>query len=134
MSSPKPLQEHVPIDTEERKDGGGTGKEIVSSRSPEAETEKPRAPRKAQRVNILLQSDRSQGLGGRRCPVKVAGRVKDMVPFPEGALSDVSAGLRLVIWAPCLWHTLVLSQPAHVSVPEILQLGTVGGSVSVTSF
>lgn len=50
--------------------------------------------------------------------MKVTGRVKDMVPFPEGALSGVSAGLRLLIWAPCLWHTLVLSQPAHVSVPE----------------
>lgn len=58
MPSLKPLKEHVPVDSKERKDERKQGKKEAPSRSPEAETEEPRAPRR-QNEDLLFQSQQS---------------------------------------------------------------------------
>lgn len=56
MPSLKPLKENLQIDTKERKEGREGVKEIDSSRSPEAETEKHRPRRQAptEKSTLLL--------------------------------------------------------------------------------
>lgn len=82
MPSLKPLKEHMPVDTKERKDEREQGKKEAPCRSPEAETEEPRLPEGRAKTFCSRAS---------RVGWEVLPHAKDMVPFPEGQALGLEA-------------------------------------------